>query len=322
MSALEVWGLDDVAEMAYRAMLRNPELGIPALAHHLELDPADVTAAVEDLERVGLVSRTATGLVPAPPATTLGSLLHGELRDLEERRARLDTVRARLSGFAADHMVGQSRGWSSMPFELLTSEQAFVAVEDIQRGTTGEVLSCHRAVDLDVDSPTFVDLVEHQLSGGRPMRGLYPAEVLGDPPRLAYVRRWAAAGEQVRLMSHALPPMAVFGTEAAFVSSTWGGGVPGQLLVRAPALVALVRELFEQYWVRGTPLTSPSPDAQVDERRQLLELLTLGTKDESIARQLGVSLRTVRRRVAELMDELDAGTRFQAGMEAARRGLL
>jgi DNA-binding NarL/FixJ family response regulator len=60
----------------------------------------------------------------------------------------------------------------------------------------------------------------------------------------------------------------------------------------------------------------------VDERRLILELLMLGTKDESIARQLGISLRTVRRRVAGLMDELGATTRFQAGLEAARRGLL
>jgi DNA-binding NarL/FixJ family response regulator len=30
----------------------------------------------------------------------------------------------------------------------------------------------------------------------------------------------------------------------------------------------------------------------------------------------------VRRRVAELMDELGARTRFQAGVEAVRRGLL
>ncbi len=322
MSSLDVWGLDDVAEIAYRAMLRNPDLNLDELARHLELDRDRAAAAVDELLRVGLVSRTVTGLVPAPPATTLGSLLHGELRDLEERRAQLETVRATLSGFAADHMVGQSRGWSSMPFELLSPDEAFVVVEDIQRGTTGEVLSCHQAVDIDVDSPTYVSLVEHQLATGRQMRGMYPADVLDDPARLDYVRRWADAGERVRLMSSALPPMAVFGDEAAFVSSTWGGGVEGQLLVRAPALVGLVRELFEQYWMRGTPLASALPDMQGDERRQVLELMALGVKDESIGRQLGVSLRTVRRRVADLMIELDSATRFQAGLEAARRGLL
>ena len=54
----------------------------------------------------------------------------------------------------------------------------------------------------------------------------------------------------------------------------------------------------------------------------MLDLLQMGMKDESIARQLGVSLRTVRRRIADLMDDLGASTRFQAGAEAARRDLL
>jgi len=37
---------------------------------------------------------------------------------------------------------------------------------------------------------------------------------------------------------------------------------------------------------------------------------------------MGLSLRTVRRRVAELMIELGVDTRFQAGAEAAKRGWL
>jgi DNA-binding NarL/FixJ family response regulator len=59
-----------------------------------------------------------------------------------------------------------------------------------------------------------------------------------------------------------------------------------------------------------------------NERLEILEGLMLGSKDEAMARQLGVSLRTVRRRVADLMTELGATTRFQAGMEAVRRGLV
>ena len=122
-------------------------------------------------------------------------------------------------------MVGQSRAWSSMPFELLSMDESFAAVEDIQRGTTGEVLSCHPAVNIEVDAPTYVDLLTHQLAEGRPMRGLYPTDVLGDPARLAYVRQWSDAGEDVRLMSQTLPAIAVFGSEIALVSSAWGGGV-------------------------------------------------------------------------------------------------
>jgi DNA-binding CsgD family transcriptional regulator len=330
MSTLDVWGLNDVAESTYRSLLRNPDFDLDQLAHHLELDVDDVAAAVDALLGLGLLARTPAGLAPASPATTLAALVHSELADLEERRSRLDAVRASLAGFAADHMVGQSRAWSSVPFELLSRDESFAAVEDIQRGTTGEVLSCHRVVDLSVDSPTYVDLVERQLAAGRPMRGLYPAEVLGDPARLAYVTGWAGAGETVRLMTHDLPAIGVFGSEVALVSATWGVESAGTLLLRAPSLVALVRDLFDQYWSRASPLRTSSPRGDAadpanpddEEARRVLELLQLGLKDESIARQLGVSLRTVRRRVAAVMDDLGATTRFQAGMEAVRRGLI
>ena len=54
----------------------------------------------------------------------------------------------------------------------------------------------------------------------------------------------------------------------------------------------------------------------------LLAQLADGAKDEQIARKLDVSLRTVRRRIAALMTDLGVDTRFQAGVEAARRGWL
>jgi DNA-binding CsgD family transcriptional regulator len=157
------------------------------------------------------------------------------------------------------------------------------------------------------------------------MRGLYPSEVLGDSERLAYVRHWADAGETVRLTQRALPSVAVFGDEVALVNTRWAGDPSGTVLVRAPALVALVRALFDEYWARAAPLPGREDNGDSDELgdvRVVLELLQLGMKDETIARQLGVSLRTVRRRIAALMDDLGVATRFQAGLEAARRGLI
>ncbi|WP_238430957.1 LuxR C-terminal-related transcriptional regulator [Frankia nepalensis] len=54
----------------------------------------------------------------------------------------------------------------------------------------------------------------------------------------------------------------------------------------------------------------------------LLRLLADGAKDEAAARSLGVSVRTVRRMVADLMRRLDARSRFQAGILAKHRGWL
>jgi DNA-binding NarL/FixJ family response regulator len=55
--------------------------------------------------------------------------------------------------------------------------------------------------------------------------------------------------------------------------------------------------------------------------QQLLALLAAGLTDQAIARKLGVALRTVERRVRRMMDGLGARTRFQAGLQAAARGL-
>ena len=97
----------------------------------------------------------------------------------------------------------------------------------------------------------------------------------------------------------------------------------GHLVVRTPALVATLRDLFDVAWHHASPLPSPVADRSADARDgALLELLALGAKDETVARRLGVSLRTVRRRTALLMQEMGATTRFQAGREASRRGLV
>jgi DNA-binding NarL/FixJ family response regulator len=93
--------------------------------------------------------------------------------------------------------------------------------------------------------------------------------------------------------------------------------------VRQPALVGALTLLFETYWDQAVAL--PDLDTRrprVDIRGSLLRQLAAGAKDEQIARTLGLSLRTVRRRVAELLIELGVDTRFQAGVEAVRRGWL
>ncbi|MDH6112891.1 hypothetical protein P3T36_002608 [Kitasatospora sp. MAP12-15] len=56
--------------------------------------------------------------------------------------------------------------------------------------------------------------------------------------------------------------------------------------------------------------------------REVLRQLTLGTKDETAAREMGMALRTYRRVVSRLMESLDASSRFQAGYLAAQRDLL
>jgi DNA-binding NarL/FixJ family response regulator len=54
--------------------------------------------------------------------------------------------------------------------------------------------------------------------------------------------------------------------------------------------------------------------------RQVLTLLLAGLTDRSIASQLGLSMRTVQRRVQAQMEEAGVQTRMQLGWRAARVG--
>jgi hypothetical protein len=72
--------------------------------------------------------------------------------------------------------------------------------------------------------------------------------------------------------------------------------------------------LFERLWERARPVEATDHD-------RLVALLLSGLTDQAIARQLGVSARTAQRKIAALMQELGARTRFQAGAQAAIRDL-
>jgi DNA-binding CsgD family transcriptional regulator len=82
---------------------------------------------------------------------------------------------------------------------------------------------------------------------------------------------------------------------------------------------------FDLAWAAAcggqAPLTPP-PGQVTAEQREILQVLSNGVTDDHAAAQLHMSRRTFARRVAALMDSLGATSRFQVGVQAARRGLI
>jgi DNA-binding NarL/FixJ family response regulator len=99
----------------------------------------------------------------------------------------------------------------------------------------------------------------------------------------------------------------------------------GALVVTGSGMLCALLALFERYWEAAAPFGGErrDPDEELGAGdRELLRLLAKGLTDEAAGRQLGVSQRTVRRRISDLTDQLGAGSRFQAGVLASRRGWL
>lgn len=64
------------------------------------------------------------------------------------------------------------------------------------------------------------------------------------------------------------------------------------------------------------PATASPPELPADQH-ELLRHLAVGLSDQAIGRRMGMSRRTVQRRVRSLMDHFGVRTRFQLGMRAA-----
>jgi DNA-binding CsgD family transcriptional regulator len=162
-------------------------------------------------------------------------------------------------------------------------------------------------------------VVGRAVASGRRSRAIYPVRAVREVPDMLQAR--VDEGEEVRVLDDLPTRLFVIGGSHAILPEPLGFADEPRLLVRQGALVTALTLLFELYWERSVAL--PELLGSRSERRTfLLRQLASGAKDEQIARNLGLGLRTVRRRVADLLIELGVDTRFQAGAEAVRRGWL
>ncbi len=163
--------------------------------------------------------------------------------------------------------------------------------------------------------------VGNAIRDGARVRAIYPARALTEAPQVLRTR--VEIGEEIRVVPQVLTRMVVVGPRRAVVPEPLGVGSRRRVVIRQPAIVGMLQAYFDELWESASRVEGRDGRlGQLDQRRLLLAELADGVKDEQIARDLDLSLRTVRRRVASLMSELGVDTRFQAGVEAVRRGWL
>ncbi|MDL4819522.1 helix-turn-helix transcriptional regulator [Actinomadura opuntiae] len=162
--------------------------------------------------------------------------------------------------------------------------------------------------------------------GGITVRKLYTPAALADEESERELIRLADGGVRVRICTAPLPHETIIvDHRTAILAGPPERGVREYTVVRSPSVVKGVISLFRATWETSADLADfrrERPPALSEESRHILRLLAGGLKDEAAARQLGMSLRTYRRRVAEILTLLDAGSRFQAGLRAQEFGLL
>ena len=320
---LEAAGLSAAEEAVYLALLRKGAATADQLAGRTQQAPTRVTRAVAGLHRKGLVHRTPPPsdlIVPVPPDLAFDQLIQRRREDLERVRE------------AAQQLSAESRARS-------TSRRTGELIEIVQgrggvRGAFERVQHAARSEMRVLVAPPYAATAkvnQTQLARGVEVtyRAVYTTEALAEPGFMAAVSEHVLAGEQARLAPVVPTKLAIADRALALLPLSWTAAAQDTaLLVHPCGLLDALVALFEGVWTTASPLviTGPAevrPLEAVDKHdRQLLSLLVAGMTDEAAGARLGMSRRTVVRRVQHMMAATGSQSRIQLGWRVRERGWL
>jgi DNA-binding CsgD family transcriptional regulator len=328
--------LDELAVQVYRRMLLRPTT-VADVAQDCGVSQREVASAFDRLRTLRLLRPGPTRgcYVAVSPShaemqviTPLEQVIQDEHRVLTELRSRMQSLKEVFEE------VQQSQPCLSGVFRC-DVEESSLWLSKAAAQTESEVLMLQPADSaeeqaLPDDLPTRLGILER----GCRIRLIGQHTARTQSAGRAGLNDLTAQGVEVRTTTELVERFVVFDRRIAFVRLgsdillTDGdvvGTQPGAVVVTDASMVALLAQVFEQTWrsaVQYDPAGADGEEPLDEVRVAILKLLASGAKDEVIARRLGMSPRTCRRHISGLMDQLNASSRFQAGLAAARKGLL
>jgi DNA-binding CsgD family transcriptional regulator len=306
MEPLRALGLSAEAETAYVDLLHDK--------------PVEDEAVVAELLALGLVERSDGELVIRPPRRAMDALAERHTRQAELARDSAELL----------NELWKSAAGKQDYLEVLPTYAASQAVLNSVQGDAREQVRAMTMGNLAARELRIVEGMFEALERGVRYDVIYGAHVLQDASALHLVQSCIETGEQARVFPHVPLNITIVDERWALVGARAEGQKgPGfvALVVHDSPLLSGFARIFEALWRIAVPITGgtelndvtagPSLDA-----KRLLTYLSAGLTDESIAREFGVSERTIARRIGRLQEALGAQTRFQLGVQASRQGWL
>ncbi|WP_069768142.1 LuxR C-terminal-related transcriptional regulator [Streptomyces sp. LUP30] len=312
--------IEETLQRVYGHALSHPfgdVIDVEATAAQLGFPVTDVHAAVAELTDMGLLrDRPGRGLVAVAPDEAVSRVLGPLEFELRTRRVQIEETRARLQSFTPLFEASRGVGGQPRQVEIIENlDDVRTAITELSATCTSEILTAQpgggRREDVLVEAaPRDYETLRR----GVEMRILYQHTARSSRGTHSYVEQVTRLGAEVRTLDDQFMRFLVFDRERALIATP--GNPAGAALVRDPNVVAFLVEAYERLWLSAEPFVveaDAQPEIADALKEAIVRLLTTGLTDEAVARRLGMSVRTCRRHVAELMASLNAESRFQAG---------
>ncbi len=314
-------GLSSEEEALYRALVDLPSATSAALSASLVLPVTEIEKLLASLSIRGLVARTSGAearYVASSPAVALGPLVRQRREDLRRAELELAALTQRFWVSAGERTAGDL-------VEVITGVDLIARrFAQLQRGATQEVCALVTA-RVDAVKRSENPDEDEGVRRGVHYRVVIERAIFEQPGADADMAGAVGAGEDIRVVETVPIKMMIVDRRLGMVPMDTAGQTPAALLVHRSGLLDALLALFDAVWAKARPLrletghpteaAPAAPLAALD--RQILTLLLAGLTDASISTHLGLSMRTVQRRVRDMMDQAGVHTRLQLGHHAA-----
>lgn len=244
-------------------------------------------------------------LRPASPDMALLGVLSGHQNRLAREQERLLDGHRRLADAQSRFGTGMN-GRFPAHLVLVLSDRVEIS------GLSASLMNTARRdwmtlENVNTEMPLTEDFAEPPLpafAGRVRCRSIYDASALDDPVARRIIESCAGAGEQARVLPKVPMKMKLADHTTAMLPLT-PTGAAGALIIRAPVIITALREYFELLWERAIPLTAlgepPAESGLTKAQQTVLRLMAEGWNDDAIAHRAGISVTTVRRHGAAIM---------------------